>query len=79
MRPDIVKLDITLVRDVDSDAMKKKLVSTLLGLCNELGISVIGEGVETVAERDALLALGCDLFQGYLFARPGAPFVAPTF
>ena len=37
-------------------------------------MSVVAEGIETVAERDTLLTLGCDLLQGYLFARPGPPF-----
>ena len=37
-------------------------------------IEVVAEGIETIAERDALVALGCDKLQGYLFARPGAPF-----
>jgi EAL domain-containing protein (putative c-di-GMP-specific phosphodiesterase class I) len=79
LRPDIVKLDITLVRHVDRDAMKQKLVRTLAGLCAELGISVIAEGVETAPERDMLIGLGCDLLQGYLLARPAAPFAEPKF
>ncbi len=43
-------------------------------LCDELGILVVAEGVETVAERNELAELGCDLLQGYLFARPGRGF-----
>jgi EAL domain-containing protein (putative c-di-GMP-specific phosphodiesterase class I) len=39
-------------------------------LCDELGVTVIAEGVETEAERDTLATLGCDLLQGYLFGRP---------
>ncbi len=39
-------------------------------LCADLGMQVISEGVETIEERDALVALGADLLQGYLFARP---------
>lgn len=79
IQPDIVKLDITLVRGVDADPVKRKLVRVLGDLCQDLGILVVAEGVETTAERDTLVDLGCDLLQGYLFARPGAPFPAPVF
>jgi EAL domain-containing protein (putative c-di-GMP-specific phosphodiesterase class I)/CheY-like chemotaxis protein len=79
IQPDIVKLDVTLVRGVDSDPVKRKLVRVLGDLCRDLGILVVAEGVETPGERDTLVELGCDLLQGYLFARPGAPFPQPTF
>jgi EAL domain-containing protein (putative c-di-GMP-specific phosphodiesterase class I) len=79
IQPDIVKLDITLVRGVDADPVKRKLVRVLGDLCQDLGILVVAEGVETTAERDTLVDLGCDLLQGYLFARPGAPFPAAVF
>jgi EAL domain-containing protein (putative c-di-GMP-specific phosphodiesterase class I) len=79
IQPDIVKLDITLVRGVDEDPVKRKLVRVLGDLCQDLGIQVVAEGVETTAERDTLVSLGCDLLQGYLFARPGAPFPNPVF
>jgi EAL domain-containing protein (putative c-di-GMP-specific phosphodiesterase class I) len=79
LRPDLVKLDMALVRDIDKDPVKRRLAGLLVQLCEDLGIGVVGEGVETPAERDALLELGCDLLQGYLFGRPGAPFVVPVF
>ena len=79
IQPDIVKLDIMLVRGVDADPVKRKLVRVLGDLCRDLGILVVAEGVETAGERDTLVDLGCDLLQGYLFARPGAPFPEPTF
>jgi EAL domain-containing protein (putative c-di-GMP-specific phosphodiesterase class I) len=79
VQPDIVKLDITLVRGVDNDPVKRKLVRLLGDLCRDLGILVVAEGVETPDERDTLVELGCDLLQGYLFARPGAPFPDPMF
>jgi EAL domain-containing protein (putative c-di-GMP-specific phosphodiesterase class I) len=78
LQPDIVKIDMSLVRDVDADATRKKLVSSLVQLCRELGPRVVVEGVETAGERDALVELGCDLMQGYLFARPGPPFPSPS-
>ncbi len=74
IRPDLVKLDITLVRGINADPVRRRLVSLLIELCDDLGIAVVGEGVETLAERDTLVALGLDLLQGYLFARPNAPF-----
>lgn len=79
LRPDLVKLDMALVRDIDKDPVKRRLAGLLVQLCEDLGIAVVGEGIETSAERDTLLELGCDLLQGYLFGRPGAPFVVPIF
>jgi EAL domain-containing protein (putative c-di-GMP-specific phosphodiesterase class I) len=43
-------------------------------LAHDMGMMVVGEGVETVAERDALIHLGCDLLQGFLFAKPNVAF-----
>jgi EAL domain-containing protein (putative c-di-GMP-specific phosphodiesterase class I) len=74
---DFVKLDMSLVRDVDSHPMKQRLVQSITQLCREQGMKVIGEGVETLAEAQTLWELGCDLLQGYLIARPGLPFVDP--
>ena len=78
LQPDFVKLDMTLVRDIDADTTRQRVVGTMSRLCRELGMSVVAEGIETVAERDTLLTLGCDLLQGYLFARPGPPFPRVT-
>jgi EAL domain-containing protein (putative c-di-GMP-specific phosphodiesterase class I) len=77
LEPEIVKLDMTLVRDIDTSPVKQKLVASMTTLCGDMGILVVTEGVETVAEHDTLRALGCDLLQGYLFARPGRPFPKP--
>jgi EAL domain-containing protein (putative c-di-GMP-specific phosphodiesterase class I) len=74
---DFVKLDMALVRDVDSHPMKQQLVRAIIRLCAEHGMMVVGEGVETEAEARTLTDLGCDLLQGYLIARPGPPFVDP--
>jgi EAL domain-containing protein (putative c-di-GMP-specific phosphodiesterase class I) len=74
---DFVKLDMSLVRDVDKHQMKQRLIRSVTQLCREQGTRVIGEGVETEAEAQALVELGCDLLQGYLIARPGPPFVDP--
>ena len=74
---DLVKLDMSLVRDVDKHPMKQRLIRSVTDLCRDQGITVIGEGVETDVEAKVLVDLGCDLLQGYLIARPGLPFVDP--
>jgi EAL domain-containing protein (putative c-di-GMP-specific phosphodiesterase class I) len=74
LEPEIVKFDMTLVRDVQKSATKQKLIRSMAELCHDMGMLVVGEGVETAAERDMLVDLGCDLLQGYLFAKPGKPF-----
>lgn len=70
-QPDIVKLDMALTRNVDSDRVRRAIVSGIVRLCDELGIEVIAEGIETQGECLALQDEGIKLFQGYLFARPG--------
>lgn len=74
---DLVKLDMSLVRDIDSHPMKQELVSSVVKLCRDQGILVIGEGVETEAEAAYLIDIECDLLQGYLIAKPAPPFVTP--
>lgn len=71
MDPQFVKVDQALIRDVDTQPIKRKIVGSLVALTRQLGIGCIVEGVETEGERDALAALDCDLMQGYLFGRPG--------
>jgi EAL domain-containing protein (putative c-di-GMP-specific phosphodiesterase class I) len=74
LEPEVVKLDMSLIRDVHLKTKKQSIVRSLQKLSDELDIELVAEGVETRAERDTLTALGCDLFQGYLFAKPGRPF-----
>lgn len=70
-QPDLVKLDMQLVRDIDKEPVKRVIVEGIIRICRDLGIGVIGEGVETAQESAALLDLGVSVQQGYLFARPG--------
>lgn len=70
-QPDIIKLDMALVRDVDADPVRQAIARGILGVCRALSIEVIAEGVKTVAELQALREMGVGLFQGYLIARPG--------
>jgi EAL domain-containing protein (putative c-di-GMP-specific phosphodiesterase class I) len=76
LEPEIVKLDMSLVRGVHTADIKKKLVRSMTTLCREMGIRVVAEGVEVKEEGACLRELGCDLLQGYLFARPGPAFPA---
>jgi EAL domain-containing protein (putative c-di-GMP-specific phosphodiesterase class I)/CheY-like chemotaxis protein len=77
LEPEIVKIDMSLVREVQTSSVKQRLIRSVTTLCSDMGIKVVAEGIETVEERDALLELGCDLFQGYFIARPAEPF--PSF
>jgi EAL domain-containing protein (putative c-di-GMP-specific phosphodiesterase class I) len=79
LEPQFVKLDMSLVRNIDQSPCAQHIVRSTVMLCRELDSRVIAEGVETAGERDALLALGCDLLQGYLLARPSPPFCTANF
>ena len=70
LQPEVVKFDMSLIREVHQDPTKRKLITAMTSLCGELGATTVAEGVETPPERDALLGLGCELMQGYLIARP---------
>jgi len=74
LEPDVVKADMSLVRGIDSSAVKRKLVAAIAGLAKDLGIQLVAEGIETPAERDCVVSLGADALQGYLFARPDRGF-----
>lgn len=74
LEPDVVKFDMSLVRGVHEHPKKKTLIRSMTALFHEMGLSVIAEGVESAAERDALAEAGCDLLQGFLFAKPSKPF-----
>jgi EAL domain-containing protein (putative c-di-GMP-specific phosphodiesterase class I) len=77
IEPDVVKLDMALVRGVDVSPLKQSVVRSVVGLADELRIDVISEGIELSAERDTLALLGCSLFQGYLFGKPERGFMKP--
>ena len=74
LEPEFVKIDMTLIRDVHRSGTKQRLLRSTFDVCRELGIRVVGEGVETRQELHELLRLGADLLQGYLFGRPAEGF-----
>jgi EAL domain-containing protein (putative c-di-GMP-specific phosphodiesterase class I) len=77
LEPEVAKLDMSLIRGIDASTRMQSLVRSMLNVCNhELGIQVVCEGVETLAERDALESLGANLLQGHLFARAEYPLPA---
>jgi PAS domain S-box-containing protein len=70
LRPDIVKLDRSLIANVDSDRARRTLITSLTLLAMDIGAEVTAEGVETTAELEAVADLGIDHAQGYLIGRP---------
>ena len=70
-QPDLIKLDMQLIRNIDQDNVRQILVEATLQLCRKLNIRVIAEGIESLAELRTLQAMGVELFQGYLLAKPG--------
>jgi len=70
-QPDIIKLDMFLTRNINTDRVRRALVFGILSICRELDIRVIAEGIESREECLTLADEGVTLFQGYFFARPG--------
>jgi EAL domain-containing protein (putative c-di-GMP-specific phosphodiesterase class I)/CheY-like chemotaxis protein len=79
LEPDVVKVDMSIVRGIDQSTTKQKLMGAIINLCRDLKIQMIAEGIETPCERDTIVGLGGDLCQGYLFAHPGKPLSLPSF
>lgn len=79
--PNIMKLDMELVRNAPESKSKRIINRNLIALCNQLHITVLAEGVETIEEARFFNDLGVYLMQGYYFAKPGfecLPEVSPT-
>ncbi|MGH8892513.1 MAG: EAL domain-containing protein [Actinomycetes bacterium] len=72
LRPDVIKLDRSLLADIDHDAARRAFVTAIVLMALELEAAVTAEGVETAAELDTLRSLGVDTVQGFLLARPSA-------
>jgi EAL domain-containing protein (putative c-di-GMP-specific phosphodiesterase class I) len=70
-QPDLIKLDMALIRNIDRDKARQAIVRGIVSICADLDVTVIAEGIETAAERDFLADCGIYLMQGYWFAKPG--------
>lgn len=70
LNPDIVKLDRSLISDIDKDGYKQANCEDIINLLHSMGKIVVAEGIERKEEFDFLVNLGADLFQGYYLARP---------
>ena len=69
-QPDLIKIDMDLLRGIDRDRARQVITAGILSIARQLGIEVIAEGIETQAEFATMRELGANLFQGYYFARP---------
>ena len=72
LSPQYVKVDIAIIRDIDTDADKQQIVSNIVEYAHQRGMYIIAEGVETKEELEKVLELKVDLLQGYYLARPAA-------
>jgi EAL domain-containing protein (putative c-di-GMP-specific phosphodiesterase class I) len=77
LRPDLVKLDMAIVRGIDQDPYRRTLVRSMTAMCRDFGIPLVAEGVETESEKAVLVDLGCDFLQGYLCGKPKTPASRP--
>ena len=68
-----LKIDRAFVTDLDSNADARSIAETIVRMAHQLDLRVVAEGVETEAQRDWLLKMGCDELQGFLFAKPMSP------
>ncbi|MCK1408018.1 EAL domain-containing protein [Bradyrhizobium sp. 76] len=71
LQPNLIKIDMELVRDIQLSHPKQVIVAAVAAIARELDITVLAEGVESEAELTSLRAAGIALFQGYYFAKPG--------
>ena len=70
--PKYVKVDIAIIRGIDTDADKQQFLRTLIDYAHPRGVQVLAEGVETLSELRKVLEMGVDLLQGYYLSRPAA-------
>ena len=69
-KPDLIKLDIQLIHEIDHSKTRFAIIKSVKTMCDDLGIQIIAEGVETVEEKQTLEGLGIHYQQGFLFAKP---------
>ena len=78
LKPNILKLDMQLIRDIDQHPAKQYIVEETVAQCQLQGTKVLAEGIETKAERDYLTAVGIRYLQGYYFAKPQLEMLTAT-
>lgn len=69
-KPDLVKIDMELIRNIDKDPRRQAILKGIIKVCRDIDIQVIAEGIETYDEMAAIRDFGVYLFQGYYFAKP---------
>ncbi|PKL17089.1 MAG: hypothetical protein CVV49_12810 [Spirochaetae bacterium HGW-Spirochaetae-5] len=70
LKPDIIKLDMSIIRDIDSDFLKQEVARSLIKLSHNTGSLVVAEGIETEGEALKMLELNADILQGFFLAKP---------
>ncbi len=70
LKPDLIKIDMEIVRNIDKENIKQVIVSSLVKISNEIGAVTLAEGIETKEEFETVKSLGVKLAQGYLFGKP---------
>jgi EAL domain-containing protein (putative c-di-GMP-specific phosphodiesterase class I) len=78
LRPECIKLDIGITRGIDGDPIRRALASSLITFADEIGATIVAEGIESEDEVTALRELGVAYGQGYHLGRPAAPDRSPA-
>lgn len=71
LSPEVVKIDMSLVRGIDTDVVRQRVVASICKLAHDLDMLIVAEGIETSSEYACVSELGADLLQGYFIAKPG--------
>jgi EAL domain-containing protein (putative c-di-GMP-specific phosphodiesterase class I) len=74
VKPEWLKIDISLVRGVDTDDVRRQLMSSMVTFAKRVGVKLVAEGIETKEELDVLMAIGVAYGQGFYFTKPVLPF-----
>lgn len=74
IKPDYIKIDISMIRNVDADPLKQTMIEALVNIARSINARTVAEGIETIPEYRKVQELGVDFCQGYLFSKPGPPF-----
>lgn len=74
LEPEIVKIDMGLIRGIENSIIRQRVVRSVVDLCRDMSVTVLAEGIETPSELACVAGLGCDLLQGFFLGRPGAAY-----